>query len=83
VRVYVNERPVTVPAGADARAAVRALDAALADRLDAGTAYLTDGRGIALDPAAALGPGAIVRVVVTARRGAEAGEGGEGRDGED
>lgn len=93
IPVFVNERAVTVPAGTDARAAVRALDPALAERLEAGlasgAAHVTDGRGIALDPAAPLAPGAIVRVVVSARRGAgRAGgdvsgdAGSEGTDGE-
>jgi hypothetical protein len=36
-----------------------------------GTARVTDGRGIALDPDAAVYPGAILRVVVSARRRGE------------
>ena len=31
-------------------------------------AYLTDGRGIRMDPSALVGPGAIIRVVTSARR---------------
>jgi ABC-type uncharacterized transport system permease subunit len=69
--VFVNEHPVQVPGGASMAEAVAALDAALAAQLDHG-AQLTDGRGIALDPAAAAFPGAIVRVIVSARRPAEA-----------
>jgi hypothetical protein len=52
------------------RDAVHAADPALAERLRAGNAYLTDGRGIRLDPAAAVFPGAIIRVIRSAR-GAE------------
>ncbi|HEU4698990.1 MAG TPA: hypothetical protein VFS40_07415 [Gemmatimonadales bacterium] len=77
IPVFVNDRAVTVPAGAAARAAVRASDPALAERFEAGLAegraQLTDGRGIALDPAAPLAAGAIVRVVISARRGGAAG----------
>lgn len=70
--VFVNERAVQVPPGADARTAVRALEAGLADRLAAGAALLTDARGLPIDPAAPLFPGAILRVVISARRAAEA-----------
>lgn len=72
VPVFVNERPVSIPAGATALAAVERFDAALAARVAAGDAYLTDGRGIRLAPAAPLAPGAIVRVIVPSRRGAGA-----------
>jgi len=40
-------------------------------RLDDGTAYLTDGRGIRIDPGAPLAAGAILRVVKSARRASE------------
>ncbi|MBA3658569.1 MAG: hypothetical protein H0W67_03120 [Gemmatimonadales bacterium] len=68
LRVYVNGTPVELSPGADASAAVRALDAALAAALADGSAILTDGRGIALDPSAPVGTGAILRVIVRARR---------------
>ena len=71
IRVFVNERPVSVPPGAAVLDAVRAFDAVLADRLAAGGAYATDGRGVPVEPAAILGAGAILRVIVPARRGAE------------
>ena len=67
MRVFVNERPVDVPAGATVQAAVAAADPALADRLGQG-AYATDGRGIQVDPAAVLDAGAILRVITSARR---------------
>jgi hypothetical protein len=68
IRVYVNERPVDVAPGAPAAAAVRALDPALADAVSAGSAQLTDGRGIAVPPDAPLAPGAILRAARRARR---------------
>ena len=67
VLVFVNEQPVRVPAEARMADAVRAMDEALATKLAEGAAQLTDGRGIALEPTAAVFPGAIVRVVVRAR----------------
>lgn len=66
--IFVNERPLRLPPGARAEAAVAALDAALAARLAAGEAHLTDGRGIRLSPETPLTPGDILRVVVSARR---------------
>lgn len=75
IRVYVNSAPVELPPGADGWAAVRAADAALAERLGQSRAYLTDGRGIELDPAAPLRAGAILRVVMRSARGT-AGESG-------
>ena len=57
--------------GTDVRGAVRAHDPALAARLAAGEAYVTDGRGIELAADAGLADGSILRVVVSARRGVE------------
>lgn len=68
VTVFVNERPVRVSSPGDLAAAVRAADPGLATALDDGRAYLTDGRGIACDPADPVVAGAIIRVVVSARR---------------
>jgi hypothetical protein len=68
IRVYVNHRPLDVPRGTTACDAVRHLDSILADRIIAGTAALTDARGIVLEADAVLAPGAIVRVVGRARR---------------
>ena len=68
IRVFVNANPVDLPAGADVAQAVRAFDATLAPSIAAGAAYVTDGRGIEIDPAAQLTGGAILRVVVRARR---------------
>ena len=67
MRAFVNEAPVSLPAGAVALDAVQAFDPALAGRVVAGEAYLTDGRGIRVEGDAPLAPGAILRVVVSAR----------------
>ena len=68
IRVFVNAGALDVPAGANVGTAVRKFDPALERQLAAGTAYVTDGRGIEIDPAALLQGGAILRVVVRARR---------------
>ncbi|MGH7569297.1 MAG: adenosine deaminase [Gemmatimonadales bacterium] len=70
MRVFVNERPVDVARGATVRDAVEALDRELAALVGAGTAYVTDGVGRTIDAGDAVGEGgAVLRVVVTARRG--------------
>jgi hypothetical protein len=70
MRIFVNANVVEVDPGTDVDGALRAFDAALADKLAAGSAYVTDARGIALAPEARLAEGSILRVVVSARRGA-------------
>jgi hypothetical protein len=70
-RVFVDAQPVEVESGAVARDAVAARDPTLLPRLDDGSAYLTDGRGIRLEPGAPLAAGAILRVVRSARRARE------------
>lgn len=72
MRAFVNEQPVSVPDGAPALVAVEVLDPALAARVVAGEAYLTDGRGIRMAGDAPLSAGAIVRVIVTAREAPDA-----------
>jgi hypothetical protein len=68
IRVFVNAGALDVPAGASVGTAVREFDPALERQLAAGTAYVTDGRGIEIHPDALLQGGAILRVVVRARR---------------
>ena len=70
-RVFVDAVAVEVAPGSVARDAVAARDAEVLARLEDGTAYLTDGRGIRLDPGAPLAAGAILRVVKSARRASE------------
>lgn len=65
MRAFVNESPVLVPAGSPALAAVEAFDPTLADKVSAGGAYLTDGRGIRMEPGTTLSPGAILRVIAS------------------
>lgn len=67
VLLFVNEQPVRVSAASSMAEAVAAFDPSLAAKLQSGAAHLTDGRGIALEPSASVFPGAIVRVIVSAR----------------
>jgi hypothetical protein len=70
MRVFVNATPIDVEPGTDVRGAVAAHDPALAAKVSAGAAYVTDARGIELADAAALEAGSILRVVVRVRRAA-------------
>jgi hypothetical protein len=70
MRVFVNAVPLDIGKGADVRAAVQALDADLERKLAAGAAFVTDARGIEVGPEVPLAEGAILRVVVSARRDA-------------
>ncbi|MCU0648102.1 MAG: adenosine deaminase [Gemmatimonadaceae bacterium] len=63
LRVFVNERGVSVPFGSDAATAVRAFDDALADAIAAGEARLTDSRGLPVDATTPVHGGAIFRVI--------------------
>lgn len=63
VRAFVNEQPVTVPLGATALDAVRALSAEAADAVRDGTQRITDSRGLPLDPATPTHGGAIYRLL--------------------
>jgi hypothetical protein len=67
IRVFVNAGAVDLPTGAIVADAVRAADSSLLDKIAGGTAYVTDGRGIEIDPSTPLERGAILRVVVRAR----------------
>lgn len=69
IRVFVNAGSVDVPASADVGAAVRAFDPSLERQVAGGSAHVTDGRGIEVSPGSPLAAGAILRVVVRARRG--------------
>jgi len=72
IRVFVNTTAVDLPSGSDVGRAVRAFDADLEASIARGAAYVTDGRGIEMDPTTRLASGAILRVVMRARRGADA-----------
>lgn len=68
IPVFVNDRVVRMAAECVLADAVAAVDAELARAVREGSARVTDGRGIALDPGTVVYPGAILRVVVSARR---------------
>ncbi len=74
IPVFVNDQRVEVAPGTTAAGAAIAADPGLADALSNGRAYLTDGRGIRMDSSALVGPGAIIRVIRSARRADEAGD---------
>jgi hypothetical protein len=68
LRVYVNERGVSVPHGSVAVDAVRVLFPELATEIDAGRQRLTDSRGLPVDASQALVGGSIYRVVAVRER---------------
>ncbi|HKH82295.1 MAG TPA: hypothetical protein VKA25_01290 [Gemmatimonadales bacterium] len=68
IRVFVNAAPLDLPAGSRVSAAILALDPELAQQVSAGSAYVTDGRGIQIAGDSPLTAGAILRVIVSARR---------------
>ena len=74
VRVFVNERGVTVPPGSLAIDAVRAHFPDEADGLAAGRLRLTDSRGLPVPADAPVHGGAIFRVVAARPRLEEAAE---------
>ena len=68
VRVYVNERGVSVPPGSLARDAVREILPEDAVAIDAGTMRLTDSRGLPIAADTAVVGGMILRVVAVRER---------------
>ena len=72
ISVFVNGGKLDLPVGTAVAEAVRMADATLEARIADGTAYVTDGRGIEVAPTDTLTSGAILRVVVRARRGGDA-----------
>src|SRR5207244_10388103 len=69
IRVFVNERSVSVAPGASVRDAVEVLDRELADLVGRGVAHVTDGVGRPVDAGDPVGEGgAIFRVVVSGRQ---------------
>lgn len=69
IRIFVNGSGVDLPAGSTVSEAVRLTDPALLEKIAAGAAYVTDGRGIETDLSVPLASGAILRIVVRARAG--------------
>ncbi|HET7024495.1 MAG TPA: hypothetical protein VFI39_04755 [Gemmatimonadales bacterium] len=74
IRCFVNDSGVSVPIGATVLDAIRASDPELARRVVAGEGLVSDGRGLPLPPGNAVGPGDIIRAVVSARRGGRTAE---------
>ncbi len=74
LRVFINGASVDIAAGSDVDAALRSHDPALAERVAAGSAIVTDARGIEMGPDQRLAAGSILRVIVRARRGAGSGD---------
>lgn len=68
IRVFVNERGVTVPSGSVALDAVRALFPEDADGIAAGRLRLTDSRGLPVPEDSPVHGGAIFRVVAVRPR---------------
>ena len=62
-RIYINSKPVDVPAASTAIDAVRVWNAADADAILAGDKAITDSRGIHLTHDAPVHNGAIFRIV--------------------
>jgi hypothetical protein len=72
LRVFVNERGVSVPAGASALDAVKVNFPDDADGIIAGRLRLTDSRGLPVPPDTVVTGGSIFRVVTARERLEEA-----------
>jgi hypothetical protein len=72
IRIYLNERGVLLPPGATARDALRLGASDLLPAAEAGTAVVTDGRGLPVSLDTALQAGAILRAARSSRRTADA-----------
>jgi hypothetical protein len=68
MKVFINERAVTVAPGVTVGEAVRGFDPALGEALRDGSAYATDGVGRRIEPSSEVELGGIIRVVKSARR---------------
>ena len=68
IRIFVDERPLTAAPGGSVLEAVAGDDPELAAALREGRAYVTDGVGRPIEPTVTVFPGAIYRVVRSARR---------------
>ena len=69
IRVYLNQRAVDLPAGTLVADAIRLGDAQLTESLTSGKVKVTDGRGLELPLDHPLTNGAILRIIVSSRRG--------------
>ena len=69
IRVYLNQRAVDLPAGTLVAEAIRLAEPQLSQSLESGKAKVTDGRGLDLPLDQTLTNGAILRIIVSSRRG--------------
>jgi hypothetical protein len=69
IRVYLNQRAVDLPAGTLVVDAIRLAEPQLSQSLESGKAKVTDGRGLELPLDQTLTSGAILRIIVSSRRG--------------
>jgi hypothetical protein len=69
IRVYLNQRAVDLPAGTLVADAIRLGDPQLTESLTSGKVKVTDGRGLELPLDDPLTNGAILRIIVSSRRG--------------
>ena len=74
IRVFVNGKALDLPTGAGVVEALLAYEPGLERQVEGGSLYITDGRGIDVEPGSPLVNGAILRVGVRARRGSEGGD---------
>jgi len=70
IRVFMNERGHTLPAGALVRDALGAIAPDLLPACEAGEAFVTDGRGLSVSLETVLENGAILRAARSGRRSA-------------
>lgn len=63
IKVFINERPVSVAPGTTVGAAVRHFNESSGAGPDSGSGYLTDGVGRRLEPETIVAPGMIIRSI--------------------
>ena len=73
LRIYLNERGYTLPAGASVRDALRAAAPELLPDAERGAAAVTDARGLPVALDDRLESGAILRAARSSRRGTPSG----------
>lgn len=68
IRVYINDRGHTLPAGALVRDAIRAAIPELLDHAESGNSNITDARGLPVGLDDVLSAGTILRAARSSRR---------------
>lgn len=68
VTVFIDGRPVSVPANASLFDALRLWDPEIARSVEAGSSMITDSRGLPAEPESPAYGGAILRVIPSRRR---------------